>query len=71
MKLIGILLIVFGVVALAIGGINYTKEETIIDIGPLQATAQTEERIPLSPILGIGAILGGVGLVVAGRRTRV
>ncbi len=71
MKLIGILLIVFGVVALAIGGINYTKEETIIDLGPLQATAETQERIPLSPILGIGAILGGVGLVVAGSRTRV
>ena len=71
MKLIGILLIVFGVVALAIGGINYTKEETIIDLGPLQATAETEERIPLSPILGIGAILGGVGLVVAGSKTRV
>jgi hypothetical protein len=71
MKLIGVLLVIFGVVALVLGGISYTKEETVLDIGPLEATAETEERIPLSPIVGIAAIAGGVALVVAGNKTRV
>jgi len=71
MKLIGILLIVFGVVALAVGGINYTKREKVLDIGPLEATTETQERIPLSPIAGIAAIASGVALVVVGSKTRV
>lgn len=69
MKLIGILLIVLGVVALAVGGINYTKREKVIDIGPIQATTEKHETIPLSPIVGIAAVAGGIALVVAGART--
>jgi len=68
-KLIGILLIVLGVVALAVGGINYTKREKVIDIGPIQATTEKHETIPLSPIVGIAAVAGGIALVVAGART--
>jgi uncharacterized membrane protein YidH (DUF202 family) len=71
MKLIGILLIVFGVAALAIGGINYTKREKVLDIGPLEATTETRERIPISPIVGIAALVGGIALVATGSRTRV
>jgi uncharacterized membrane protein YidH (DUF202 family) len=71
MKLIGVLLIVFGVVALAIGGINYTTHEKVLDIGPVQATAEKHHSIPLSPIVGLAAIGGGVALVLAGSRTRV
>jgi hypothetical protein len=70
-KIIGILLIVFGVVALAVGGINYTRQEKVLDIGPIHATAEKHESIPLSPIVGIAAIAGGVALVVAGSRTRI
>jgi uncharacterized membrane protein YidH (DUF202 family) len=70
MKIIGILLIVFGVVALAVGGINYTKREKVIDLGPLQATTETQKRIPLSPIAGIVAVAGGVALVLAGAKTK-
>lgn len=70
MKLIGILLIVFGVVALAVGGINYTTREKVLDIGPLEATTETRKTIPLSPIAGVAAIAGGVALVVAGAKTR-
>jgi uncharacterized membrane protein YidH (DUF202 family) len=69
-KLIGILLIVFGVVALAVGGINYTKREKVLDIGPLQATTEKHETIPLSPIAGLAAIAGGIALVVVGSKTR-
>lgn len=68
MKLIGILLIVFGVVALAVGGISYTKREKVLDIGPLQATTEKREMIPLSPVAGLASIAAGVALVVVGSR---
>src|SRR5947209_5561146 len=71
LKLIGILLIVFGVIALAAGGLSYTKRDKIIDLGPIQATTEHQKTIPLSPIVGIAAVAGGVVLVVAGARTRV
>ena len=71
MKLIGVLLIVFGIVALALGGITYTKREKVLDIGPIKATAEHEKTIPLSPIVGIASLAGGVALLVVGTRTRV
>ena len=70
-KLIGILLIVFGIVALAVGGFSYTKREKILDIGPLQATREEHKTVPLSPIVGIASVAGGIALVVAGSRSRV
>jgi hypothetical protein len=70
MKLIGILLIVFGVVALALGGISYTDREKVLDLGPIEATTETRETIPLSPIVGIGSIVGGIALVAIGARSR-
>ena len=71
MKLIGVILIIFGVVALAIGGINYTKREKVLEIGPLTATTETHKTIPLSPIVGIAALVGGVALVAAGGKIKV
>jgi len=70
-KLIGVLLIVFGVVALAVGGFRYTTREKVLDIGPVQATTEKHHEIPLSPIVGIAAIAGGIALVAVGSRTRV
>ena len=70
MKLIGVLLILFGVVALAVGGIRYTTREKVLDIGPIQATQEEHHTIPLSPIVGIASVAGGIALVVAGSRTR-
>jgi hypothetical protein len=70
-KLIGILLIVFGVLALAIGGIQYTTREKVLDIGPIEATAEKHKTIPLSPIVGIASLAGGVALVLVGAKTRV
>ncbi len=71
MKLIGIILIVFGILALALGGFSYTKREKVLDVGPITATAEHQKTIPLSPIVGIAAVAGGIALVVAGSRTRV
>lgn len=71
MKLIGILLIVFGVVALAAGGFSYTQREKVLDIGPLEATTETRKTIPVAPIAGLGAIAGGIALVAVGSKKRV
>ena len=68
MRLVGMLLIVFGIVALTLGGIRYTKREKVLDIGPLQATTEKHETIPLSPIVGIVSIAGGVALMMTGAR---
>jgi hypothetical protein len=68
MAIIGVVLIVLGIVALVYQGINYTSRETVVDIGPLHATADRQKTLPLSPIVGIVAVAGGVALVVAGMR---
>ena len=70
MKIVGIVLIVIGVIALAYGGISYTKREKVLDIGPIEATTETRETIPLPPLLGGLALAGGIALLIAGSRRR-
>ena len=66
--LVGIALIVLGIVAFGYQGITYTSREKIIDIGPIQATAETQKTIPLPPLLGGLALVGGIVLVVVGAK---
>lgn len=66
--LVGIALIVLGVVAFAYKGISYTSRDTVIDIGPLHATADTQKTIPLSPLFGGLALVGGIALLVVGAK---
>ena len=66
--LVGIALIVLGIVAFAYQGITYTSREKIIDIGPIQATADTQKTIPLSPLFGGLVLAGGIVLVIVGAR---
>ena len=66
--LVGIALIVLGVLALAYQGITYTTREKVIDIGPLKASVDKEKSIPLPPIVGALALVGGVVLVIVGAR---
>jgi hypothetical protein len=68
MSLAGIVLVVLGALALAYQGITYTHREKVLDIGPIHATKDTEEQIPLPPILGGLALAGGIVLLVAGAR---
>jgi hypothetical protein len=68
--LIGIVLVVLGALALAYQGINYTRQEKVLDIGPIHATAETHERIPLPPVIGGLALVCGVGLLVVGARQK-
>lgn len=70
-SLVGILLIVLGGLALAYQGITYTRHEKILDVGPIHATQDTQEHIPLPPILGGLALVGGIALLLAGARQKV
>jgi uncharacterized membrane protein len=64
--LTGIALILLGIVGLSYNQITYTSKEKILDIGPIQATAEKEKSIPLPPLLGGLVLVAGIGLVAAG-----
>jgi UPF0716 family protein affecting phage T7 exclusion len=66
--IVGIILIVIGVIALAYGGFTYTKREKVLDIGPIQATAEKQHTVPFPPILGGICLVGGILLLVVGSR---
>jgi uncharacterized membrane protein len=66
--LVGILLIALGVLSFAYQGFTYTTKEKVIDIGPIQATADKEHTVPLPPILGGLALAGGVVLLMYGSK---
>jgi hypothetical protein len=63
-----ILLIALGVVAFGYQGFTYTTREKVVDIGPLQVTADTTRTLPLPPIVGAIALVGGIVLLVVGSR---
>jgi uncharacterized membrane protein HdeD (DUF308 family) len=65
---IGIVLIVLGIISFAYQGISYTKKEKIVDLGPIEATAEEKKTVPLPPILGALLIVGGIVLLVTGSR---
>ena len=67
---IGIILIVVGVLALAYRGITYTSRKKVLDIGSIQATTKTEKTIRLPPVLGGLALVGGMVLVIAGSKKK-
>jgi hypothetical protein len=63
---VGLILIILGVISLAYQGITYTTHKKVLDIGPIQATKEEHKTIPLPPILGGIALVGGIVLMVAG-----
>ena len=67
-KTLGIILVVLGLLGLAWGGLTYTTRETVVDIGPIHATRDKEHTIPLPPIAGAAALVGGIVLLVAGSK---
>jgi hypothetical protein len=68
MVLAGVVLIVVGVAALLYQSVSYTSRETVIDIGPLQATADRERTLAIPPALGMAVVLGGAALLIVGLR---
>ena len=65
--MLGTILIVLGLVGLVWGGISYTTREKVVDIGPIHASRDKTHTIPLPPIAGALALIGGVVLLVAKR----
>jgi hypothetical protein len=66
--LLGAVLVIIGIISLAYQGLTYTTHKKILDVGPIQATKEEHHTIPLPPIIGVIALLGGVVVLVAGQR---
>jgi uncharacterized membrane protein YidH (DUF202 family) len=65
---VGVVLILLGVLGLALGGFSFTRKEKVLDLGPIEATADDKKSVPIPPLLGVLAIVGGVVLVAASAR---
>jgi hypothetical protein len=68
MKILGIILVALGLFGLAWGGFTYTTREKVVDIGPIHATRDETHHVPLPPLAGAVALLGGVALLFTARR---
>ena len=66
--IIGILLILLGIVGYATGGLSFTHEKKVADVGPVQISRKTQDTLPLSPIISTISLVAGLGLVVFGRK---
>jgi hypothetical protein len=66
--MVGVLLVLLGVAALVYHGVTYTTRETVLDLGPIQATKETTKTMPFPPLLGGMALLGGAFLIVLGAK---
>ena len=67
-KTVGAILLALGLIGIAYGGLTYTTKETLVDIGPIQATREQRHTVPLPPIAGAVALVGGIALVALGRK---
>ena len=65
-----IILIAIGIVAFAYQGISYTTRENVVDIGPIQMTTEKTRTLPLPPIVGAIALVGGIALLMMGKKSR-
>lgn len=66
-RTMGIILIGFGLLGLAWGGFTYTTKDKVVDLGPIEATKETKHNVPLPPVAGAAALIGGVALLVASK----
>lgn len=67
-RILALVLIVGGIVAIAYQGFTYTTREKVVDVGPVHVMADRTRSVPLPPIVGALAIMGGIVLLVLGRR---
>ena len=68
MKLVGIALVILGIVALVYGGIHYKDQKTVLEMGDFKATATEQKTIPISPVVGVIALIGGIALLMFDKR---
>jgi len=67
----GVVLILVGLVSLLLGGFRWTENKTVIDVGPLKATAEEHKTLPIPPVVGGLLLVGGIALLVVPARRRV
>ena len=65
MRILGVALVILGIVALIYGGIGYNRQTTILDVGGIKATATEHKTLPIAPVAGVIALIGGVLLLMA------
>lgn len=68
MRTLGIVLVVLGALALVYGGINYSKDRTVLQLGSMSVTATEHKSIPVAAVVGVVVLIGGAALLVAGKR---
>jgi hypothetical protein len=68
--IIGILLVIVGIVGFALGGFSFTHEKKDVDLGPVQKGHEQKKTVPIPPALSAIALLGGIGLIVVGARSK-
>jgi uncharacterized membrane protein YdcZ (DUF606 family) len=67
-SLLGIALVIVGILALAYQGFSYTVPKKEVDLGPIQVTKEERHNVPLPPILGALALIGGIAVLLTDRR---
>lgn len=70
-RIVGLVLVVIGLVGLLWGGVFWTRERTVVDIGPIEAKAQEREGLPISPIVGGLILVAGVVLMIVPSRRKI
>lgn len=68
MRILGIILIVLGAIGLLYGGFSYTRRRDTVRLGPVSATVEQRESVPIPPILGGIAVVAGIALLLLGRK---
>lgn len=68
MKTIGAVLLILGLVALVYGGISYSNDRTVLDVGSVEITASEGNDVPISAIVGGVVLIGGAALLMVGSR---
>lgn len=66
----GAVLIVIGLVSLLLGGFRWTQEKTVVDIGPIEAKTEEHKTLPIPPVVGGLALVGGIVLLVVPSKRR-
>jgi multidrug transporter EmrE-like cation transporter len=69
-RIVGLVLVIFGIVVLAWGGVFWTERDTVIDAGPLQVQTEQQEGFALPPLVGIAAVIGGIVMLAIPERRR-
>jgi hypothetical protein len=68
MTIVGVILIALGVIGLIYGGISYTSQKNVVEVGAVHLQVDHKHQIPVSPIAGAAAVAAGVILIIVGRR---